>query len=180
MFVNPFHLYTSMTTSYAIADLNQMDQDRFVAAFGAVFEETPEIAARAWEQRPFQDIDHLHRIMVEIVQNLSPEQQLHLICAHPDLAGKVKMAAASVQEQAGAGLDRLSSAEFDQFQTLNRAYKEKFGFPFIIAVRNHTKSSILEAFEQRLQNRIAAERQQALTEIAEIARFRLGDLIRSE
>lgn len=169
-----------MTTSYAIADLNQLDQNRFVAAFGAVFEETPLIAAQAWEQRPFQDIDHLHRTMVEIVQNLSPEQQLQLICVHPDLAGKVKMAAASVQEQAGAGLDRLSPAEFDRFQVLNRAYKEKFGFPFIIAVRNHTKASILEAFEQRLQNPIAAERQQALTEIAEIARFRLGDLIRSE
>lgn len=169
-----------MTTSYAIADLNQLDQNRFVAAFGAVFEETPLIAAQAWEQRPFQDIDHLHRTMVEIVQNLSPEQQLQLICVHPDLAGKVKMAAASVQEQAGAGLDRLSPAEFDRFQALNRAYKEKFGFPFIIAVRNHTKASILEAFEQRLQNPIAAERQQALTEIAEIARFRLGDLIRSE
>lgn len=162
---------------YSIAELNQMDQTAFVAAVGAVFEDTPLIAAEAWTQRPFRDAAHLHQTMIEIVNHFSLEQQLKFICAHPDLAGKVQMADASVKEQAGVGLDRLSPNEFNRFQQLNQAYKQKFGFPFIVAVRNHTKDSILEAFEQRLHNSIEAEMQQALAEIAQITQFRLLDLV---
>jgi 2-oxo-4-hydroxy-4-carboxy-5-ureidoimidazoline decarboxylase len=90
------------------------------------------------------------------------------------------MAEASVQEQAGAGLNRLTPEEFDRFQALNQAYKAKFGFPFIIAVRNHTKTSILDAFEQRLQHPIDIEREQALSEIFQIAEFRLATLVSNE
>jgi 2-oxo-4-hydroxy-4-carboxy-5-ureidoimidazoline decarboxylase len=111
------------------------------------------------------------------MQNLSSDEQFALICAHPDLGSRIKMAEASVKEQAGAGLDQLSPAEYQQFQQLNQAYKAKFGFPFIIAVRNHTRTSIVAAFQHRLQNSIEAERQQALREIAEIARLRLFDLV---
>jgi 2-oxo-4-hydroxy-4-carboxy-5-ureidoimidazoline decarboxylase len=163
--------------TYSIAILNQLSQAEFVAAIGAVFEDTPAIAAQAWMQRPFADLTDLHQKLVAVLQQLNATEQLALICAHPDLGSKLKMAEASVQEQAGAGLDRLSSEEFDRFQQLNQRYKAEFGFPFIIAVRNHTKASILTAFDRRLQNSVEAERQQALTEISQIAHLRLLNLI---
>jgi len=163
--------------SDSIADLNQMSQEQFVVLLGAVFEDTPAIAQQAWQQRPFADVNDLHQKMVKVVQAMTAADQLALIQAHPDLGSKAKMAEASVQEQAGVGLDRLTPDEYDRFQTLNQAYKTKFGFPFIIAVKNHTKTTILEAFDRRLQNTIPAEKQQALTEIIAIAQFRLHALI---
>ncbi len=162
---------------YSLAALNQMDQAAFVAALGAVFEETPAIAHQAWHHRPFDSVPALHRAMVHVMQNLSSAEQIALIRAHPDLGSKAQMAEASVQEQAGVGLDRLSLAEYERFHALNQSYRATFGFPFIIAVKNHTKSSILAAFEQRLQNSPTAEQAQAIAEIAEIARFRLAALV---
>ena len=156
-----------------IANLNQMSQVEFTEALGAIFEHTPEIATAAWLERPFTDISELHQVMAAIVYKMSEAEQLKLICAHPDLGSKFKMAEASVQEQSTVGLDQLSAAEYDRFQQLNDDYKQKFSFPFIIAVRNHTKESILNAFEQRLLNSLAMEKQQAITEIIEIARWRL-------
>ena len=166
-----------MTLPYLIAELNQMSQPDFVAALGAVFEDTPAIAQKVWEQRPFTDQDDLHQKMVMIVNGLSQAEQLSLIRSHPDLGSKVKMADASVEEQLEVGLDRLTSDECDRFHQLNQAYKSQFGFPFIIAVKNHTKASILQAFEQRLKNAVDTERQQALSEIIQIAYFRLHSLI---
>jgi len=163
--------------TYTIAELNQASLEEFVAALGAVFEDTPAIARQAWEQRPFTDSADLHQCMVTIVQELDRQAQIALIRAHPDLGSKAKMAEASVQEQAGAGLDRLSPAEYDRFQSLNDRYKQKFAFPFIIAVKHHTKTSILEAFDQRLRNTVDQELAQALTEIFQIAQFRLLALI---
>ena len=160
-------------SSYTIAMLNQMSQSEFTEAIGSIFEHTPEIAAEAWRSRPFADIQNLHQVMAAIVLKMSDAEKLKLICAHPDLGSKFKMAEASVQEQSTVGLDQLSAAEYDRFQNLNQAYKEKFSFPFIIAVRNNTKDSILAAFEQRLQNNLEVEKQQAITEIIEIARWRL-------
>lgn len=163
--------------SYSLEQLNHMSQAEFVEALGAIFEHTPTIAQAAWNQRPFTDRTHLHQCMVDVVQAFSREQQLALIRAHPDLGSKAKMAAASVQEQSGAGLDRLTAEEYQCFQQLNQAYKKRFGFPFIIAVKNHTKQSILAAFGQRLEHSIEQELQQALTEIFQIAQFRLQDLV---
>jgi 2-oxo-4-hydroxy-4-carboxy-5-ureidoimidazoline decarboxylase len=162
---------------YSLSKLNQMSQADFVATLGAVFEDTPAIAQEVWHQRPFQDGVELHRCMVDVVKSASPEEQLALIRAHPDLGSKAKMAIASVQEQAGVGLDRLSSEEYDRFRLLNEAYQEKFGFPFIIAVKNHTATSILEAFVHRIENSVAVEVKQALSEITQIAEFRLLELI---
>ncbi len=164
-----------MTTT--IATLNELSQAAFVETLGAIFEDTPTIAAQTWHQRPFQTIDNLHQKMVAVVESLSPDAQLALIQAHPDLGSRLKMAEASVQEQAGVGLDRLTPEEYDRFHHLNQSYKAKFGFPFIIAVRNHTKASILEAFQRRLENTTEDEKQQALAEIYQIARFRLTDAI---
>lgn len=160
-------------SSYTITMLNQMSQSEFTEAIGSIFEHTPEIAAEAWQSRPFTDVHNLHQTMAAIVLKMSDAEKLKLICAHPDLGSKFKMAEASVQEQSTVGLDRLSATEYTHFQKLNQNYKDKFSFPFIIAVRNHTKDSILAAFEKRLQNNLEAEKQQAIAEITEIARWRL-------
>lgn len=159
---------------YTLEALNQMDLAQFLDALGAIFEDTPTISEQAWHNRPFPDLADLHTKMVKVVQSLSATEQLELICAHPDLGSRVKMAEASVQEQTGVGLDRLSPEEFQQFQTLNHAYKTRFGFPFIIAVKGHSRDSILAAFQRRLENSPEAERQQALVEISQIAWFRLA------
>ena len=152
---------------------NQMSQSEFTEAIGSIFEHTPEIAAEAWRSQPFADVQNLHQVMAVIVLKMSDDALLKLICAHPDLGSKFKMAEASVQEQSTVGLDQLSATEYDRFQYLNQAYKDKFAFPFIIAVRNHTKDSILKAFEQRLLNNLEVEKKQAIAEIIEIARWRL-------
>lgn len=161
----------------SLTELNQMSQSEFVEALGAIFENTPAIAEAAWSARPFASIAELHQSMVAVVQQMSGDQQLALIRAHPDLGSRAKMAEASVQEQSGAGLDRLSAEEFHQLQALNQAYKDKFGFPFIIAVKNHTKTSILAAFEARLHHSIEAEQQEALNQIFQITRLRLDQQV---
>ncbi len=163
--------------AYSIAQLNQMGQDDFVAALGAVFEDTPTIAREAWTQRPFTDVTDLHQAMVDVVNVMTQAERLALICAHPDLGSKAKMADASVQEQASVGLDHLTPEEYERFHRLNQAYKEKFGFPFIIAVKKHTKTSILAAFDRRLQNPPDVEMTQALAEITQIAQFRLVAIV---
>lgn len=163
--------------SYSIAELNQMSQDEFVVVLGAIFEETPVVAHQAWEKRPFADTADLHQQMVNAVQAMSKEEQLALIQAHPELGSKVRMAEASMQEQSGIGLDRLTSAEYERFQVLNSMYKKRFSFPFIVAVRNHTKDSILAAFESRLKNTVDQEISQAITEIFQIAQFRLSTMV---
>jgi 2-oxo-4-hydroxy-4-carboxy-5-ureidoimidazoline decarboxylase len=162
---------------YSLAELNEMSQAEFVAALGAVFEDTPAISKITWHTRPFTSVSDLHQQMIDVMHTLSPDRQLVLIQAHPDLGSKARMAEASVNEQAGAGFDRLSPQEYEQFHRLNQTYTEKFGFPFIIAVKKHRKESILAAFQRRLENSVEQERQQALVEIAEIARFRLNDIV---
>ncbi len=168
------------TNQYAIARLNQMSQSEFTTALGDVWEETPEIAQQAWHSKPFADIDALYKAMVAVVEKMSKSEQLKLIKAHPDLGSKTKMAEASVQEQAGVGLDRLSESEYQRFKALNQAYKDKFDFPFIVAVKYHTKESILEAFETRLKNSLEQEREQALAEISKIAQLRLNAKIKAD
>lgn len=166
----------------ALAEINALDRAGFVAALGAVFEHSPWVADLAYAARPFADVATLHRAMVAAVATAGAERQLALIRAHPDLAGKAARAGAlgahSTREQAGAGLDRLSEEEFARFHRLNDAYQARFGFPFIIAVRDHDKASILAAFETRLAHDAAAERAEALRNIARIAELRLADLVR--
>ncbi len=165
------------TMSQAIAQLNLMSQEEFVGVLGTVFEHTPEIAQKAWNYRPFEDAITLHQKMTEVVEMMSKDEQIALIQAHPDLGSKAKMADASVEEQAGLGLDRLNAQEYKRFQLLNQSYKDKFGFPFIIAVKNQTKVSVLDAFERRSQNNIDTEIARAIAEINKIAWFRLLNVI---
>ena len=168
-----------MSQKTAIVQLNQLSQADFTTALGDIWEDTPKIAEKAWHKKPFLNLYSLYQSMVDIVNDMNKEEQLALIKAHPDLGAKTKMADASVQEQAGVGLDRLSESEYQRFQTLNQTYKDKFGFPFIIAVKNHTKESILQEFETRLKNTKEREKQQALVEISKIARLRLESLFES-
>lgn len=168
---------TDDQSKITIDELNQMSQEEFVAVLGAVFEDTPAIAQKAWYRKPFADLVQLYENMVAVVKELNAGEQLALINAHPDLGSKAKMAQASVKEQAGVGLDKLTYDECDRFFTLNQTYKEKFGFPFIVAVKDRTIISILDAFERRLQNSLEVEQQQALEEILAIARFRLLEIL---
>lgn len=162
---------------YTIANLNQMSQEEFTAALGDIWEDTPEIAKQSWQKKPFANLEDLYQEMVAVVDNMSDEKKLALIQAHPDLGSKAKMAEASVQEQAGVGLDRLSESEYEHFLELNQAYQNKFGFPFIVAVKYHTKESILADFETRLENNQEQEKEQALKEITKIARLRLESMV---
>ena len=162
-------------------ELPRLDRARFVELFGGVFEHAPWVAEQAFGAGPFQSVDALHRAMVEAMRRASRAQQLVLIRAHPDLAGRAAIAgeltAASRSEQASAGLDQCTPAEFERFRELNGKYKAKFAFPFILAVQGRTRAQILAAFEQRLHHSTEAEFEEALSQIAEIARLRLGDLI---
>ena len=164
-----------------LATLNQLPKPAFTQTLGAIFEHSPWVAEGAYAAAPFTTIEALHTAMVRIVDQTSLEQQLALIRAHPDLAGKAalsgELTAESTSEQKGAGLDTLTAEEFAKFHRLNDAYKAKFDFPFILAVRGHDKHSILAAFETRLLNDAESERAEALRQIARIAGFRLADLM---
>jgi OHCU decarboxylase len=164
-----------------LAALNGMSGAEFTAALGAVFEHSPWVAEAAWPKAPFASIDALHAAMIAAARSAPAERQLALIRAHPDLAGRAartgEMTASSVDEQASAGLLNLSEAEFATFHRLNSAYRERFGFPFIIAVRRHSKESLLAAFEERLAHSPKTELGVALAEIAAITRMRLDGLI---
>lgn len=162
---------------YALAALNQMTQASFTEALGDIFEHTPAIAHHTWPHRPFATVAALHQAMVAVMHGLPEAQQLTLIRAHPDLGAKAQMTTASVQEQARAGLDQLTPAEFATFQALNQSYRDRFQLPFIVAVKEHTKGSILAAFRQRLTHDFDTERQTALAEIGKIAGYRLAVLI---
>lgn len=164
-------------TPLALSQLNQMDQDSFTQALGEIFEHTPAIAHQTWSHRPFATVAALHQALVSTLQALPEAQQLTLIRAHPDLGTKAKMTDSSVQEQSSAGLDQLSPQEFATFAELNQAYRDKFQFPFIVAVKEHSKASILAEFRQRLSHDFDTERQTALTEIAKIAGYRLKALV---
>ena len=163
-----------------IESLNGRDEAGFVACVGPLYEHSPWIAALAWRQRPFADRDALHRAMQRIVFDASPLQQLELIRAHPDLAGRLARAGTlaphSTGEQAGLGLDRLSDEEYERFDRLNGAYRERFGIPFIIAIRAQTRASVMAAFALRLGHDLEMELRTALDEIGKIAGFRLGDM----
>ncbi|MEM1279793.1 MAG: 2-oxo-4-hydroxy-4-carboxy-5-ureidoimidazoline decarboxylase [Cyanobacteria bacterium P01_H01_bin.152] len=160
-----------------LSELNQMDQEHFTQTLGAIFEHTPAIARQTWPHRPFATVEALHQSMVAVMQTLPTANELSLIRAHPDLGTQAKMTDASVQEQASAQLDQLSPAEFATFAALNQAYRDRFQFPFIVAVKEHNQHSILEAFRQRLTHDFETERRTALTEIAKIAGYRLAALI---
>jgi 2-oxo-4-hydroxy-4-carboxy-5-ureidoimidazoline decarboxylase len=161
-----------------VAELNALDRAQFVAAIGWVFEHSPWVAGRAWAARPFANLEGLHRAMIAQVEAASPEEQLALLRAHPDLGARARISAASTEEQAGAGLDRLTAEEFERLHRLNAAYRDKFGFPFLFAVKGSTKYDILKALQRRLDAAPEDEYREALRQVSRIAEFRLADTIK--
>lgn len=169
---------------YSLHDINAFDREQFVSTLGFLFESSPWVAERAYDARPFASENDLHQALCLVMFAADGDHQLALIKAHPDLAGKAAIAGdltpESTREQASAGLDRLSPAEFARFTQLNSAYRTTFGFPFIICVREHSRHSILSNFEMRLQHSRDQEIGTALDEIAKIARLRLLDVMATD
>lgn len=155
-----------------------LTDEAFVARFGFLFEHSPWVVERAAARRPFAD---LHAGLMQVVADASADEQLALVRAHPELAGKAAidrtLTAESTAEQASAGLDRLTEAEFERFHALNAAYRARFGFPFVICVRLTDKAGILAAMEQRLGHDRASELATALTEVGKIVKLRLEDVL---
>jgi 2-oxo-4-hydroxy-4-carboxy-5-ureidoimidazoline decarboxylase len=166
---------------YTLDQLNTMPADTFVTVLAGIFEHSPWVPEAAATQRPFANIDELHTAMSRIVEQAGDEKQLALINAHPELAGKAavrgELTAESTREQSGAGLNLCTQEEFDRLQALNQAYRDKFGFPFILAVRGYDRHGIIANFETRVNNSRADELRASLDQIYRIARFRLEDLI---
>jgi 2-oxo-4-hydroxy-4-carboxy-5-ureidoimidazoline decarboxylase len=163
-----------------LSGLNELPAPSFVAALGEVFEHAAWVAEAAAAGRPYPTVTALHDAMMQAVRQAPAEQQASFIGGHPELGSRVKRADLtrdSQSEQGGLGLDRLSAEEFDRFTRLNAAYREKFGFPFIVCVRRHTRDSILRQFARRLEHDAKAEREAALHEIGLITRLRLVALV---
>lgn len=164
-------------TNIALAEISVLPQADFVARLGDIFEHSPWIPERAWTRRPFASVEALHNAMLDVLNTASVDEQLGLICAHPELAGKEAdegtLTTASTGEQRGAGLDQCSKEELQRLRDLNAAYRQRFGFPFVIAVKGLSRYQIMDAVVARLSNERNIEFHSCLREIAKIARFRL-------
>jgi OHCU decarboxylase len=163
-----------------LVESNAMDdRDTFVERYGPVFEHSPWVAEAAWEHGPFADREALAHGLEQAMYAAPRDRQLALIRAHPDLAGRAAvegtLTASSQREQAAAGLDRLTPDEYETFRRTNAAYRERFGFPFVVCVREHTIPTILDAFARRLGHTSERELDTALEEVAKIASLRLHD-----
>lgn len=167
-----------MTT---LGELNAADEASFVTVLGFIFEDSPWVAAGAWRARPFASLDALHSAMCAVVARAPFEGRIALIAAHPDLVGRAArdgtLGQASQSEQAAAGLDRLGPEEIAMFAELNGTYRNCFGFPFVICVRENKKAAIVAGLRERVGNDRATEIATALAEIEKIARLRLNDVV---
>lgn len=165
------------------AAVNALDRAAFEAAFGPVFEHAPWVAAAAWDARPFPDADALHQACIAVLAAAPAERRLAFLNAHPELGAAAEivdtLTLESRDEQMSAGLTSLTPGEAAWFAAMNRRYRARFGFPFIIAVRRCTKAGIVAAFERRLDGGAACEIDRAFEEIGWIARLRLDDRLRS-
>jgi len=166
-----------------LAEINALGRAAFIERFGSVVEHSPWIAEGAWLRHPFASVDALHAAMVATLMASPIETQLVVIRAHPELAGKAairgEMTADSKLEQGGAGLTECSPREFARLYALNRAYRAKFGFPFIIAVKGLDRAAIIAHFAARLEHDRATEFAEALAQIARISRLRLAMMLES-
>lgn len=158
-----------------------MPHDAFAAALSGIFEHSPWVAEQAAGGRPYGSVDALYEAMRDIVAQAGDARRFALIHAHPELAGKAavrgELTIESTREQSGAGLAQCTQEEFDKLQALNRAYREKFGFPFILAVRGYDRAGIIAHFEARLNNARDEEVRMSLEQIYRIAKLRIDDLV---
>ena len=164
-----------------LEELNRMDEAQFVATLGGVFEHSPWVAQRAFAARPFASVAALHAAMVAAVDSAQESEQLALLRAHPELAGKAairgELTVDSTKEQSGAGLTQCSAEEFATLTELNRRYNAKFGFPFILAVKGYDRAGILREFARRVDSDRATEFAECLAQVRKITRFRLDALV---
>ena len=165
-----------------LAEANALELEQFVARFGGVFEHSPWIAERAWKRRPFDSAEDLFRKMQDAVQKAKPEEQLELIRAHPELAGKEAargmLTVDSSSEQGRLGFMNLDRSHFEQMGELNRTYRQRFGIPCIVALRLHaSRASVMAEMQRRLGNTVQAEIATALEQIGHIARGRLEQIL---
>lgn len=170
-----------MPEKISLDEVNELSREEFVARFGSIYEHSPWVAEAAFEERPFASLTGMHGAFARAVREAPPGRRMALIKAHPDLAGKAAMAGEltpeSAREQSSAGLDRLTPEEYETFTKINREYREKFGIPMIVVVREHTKESIIAWARARLGNPEDEEIRTALGEIDKIARIRLQDTV---
>ena len=169
------------TGALTLQEINSFNMDTFTEKLGPLFEGPPWIVIEAWRDHPFVSIDHLYSSLCAVMYKAPLEQQILLLRSHPDLVGRAALAGtltpASTSEQAAAGLDQLSPEEIATFTRYNQAYRERFGFPFVICARENKKESILAGFATRLQNTREQEIETALGEVAKICLLRLHDLV---
>jgi len=160
--------------------MNELSRSEFVARYGGLYEHSPWVAEAAYEKAAGLDAASLAALFAAQVDRADDERKLALIRAHPDLAGRAAVAGelteSSTEEQMSARLDRCTAAEYDEFQRLNDAYRERFGFPFVMAVRGRSRQEILAAFRRRIGNEPAVEFANAIGEIHKIAKLRLEAL----
>ena len=162
----------------ALEELNSLSKHEFVAQLGGVFEHSAWIAERAWHKRPFRSLEALHATMMDVIRNETREEQVALVRAHPELAGAEALTVDSSSEQARLGFNALSRKELQEMNDLNRRYRDKFGFPCIVALRLHqNRTSVISKMKKRLENDPASELANALEQIGHIARGRLQKLL---
>lgn len=170
-----------MTQTVTLSHLNNCSNSEFINLLAGIFEHSPWVAEQSVGQRPFDSVSHLHQTMFKEVLHSGNDQQLQLIRHHPELAGKEaeagKLTHESTQEQQGAGLDQCSADELARLRELNRTYRERFGFPIVIAVKGLDRYHILGLMQQRIGNDPEQEQQTCIEQIGRIARFRLDELI---
>ena len=162
-----------------IEQINKLSRNEFVETFTNIFEKTTWIAEKLYNQKPFDSFENLRSKMLEIFETASKETQLKILKAHPDLADKVTvnlLTTNSRTEQSNAGLDQCSEEEFNEFKNLNKAYKQRYGFPFIIAVKGKNKIEILNEFKKRISNSVDNEFNGALLQVSKIANLRLNEI----
>ena len=165
-----------------LAQVNALALEQFTARFGGVFENSPWVAERAWHSRPFDSVERLHASMLHAVAEASAEEQLALLRAHPELAGreaaKGALTADSSTEQGRLGFLDLDRSHVERMAELNRRYRQRFGFPCIVALRLHaSRENVMAAMQRRLGNTPQAEMAAALEQIGHIARGRLGKIV---
>ena len=169
------------TQKITLQELNAYNQEQFVSALHGLFEGPPWIVTQSWYALPFAIMAQMHETFCSAMYNASLEQKIALLQAHPDLVGRAALTGTltpeSTQEQASAGLDTLSPTEIEMFTQLNQTYSDRFGFPFVICVRENKKASILAGFANRLHHPRSQEIEVALAEVAKICLFRLHDLM---
>jgi 2-oxo-4-hydroxy-4-carboxy-5-ureidoimidazoline decarboxylase len=166
-----------MKTIKSIEKVNQLSKNEFISTFGNVFEKTNWIANKAFSLKPYKDFDDLISTIIKIYENSSKGDCLTIFNAHPELAVERKLTEDSHKEQKSANLNQCNKDEFNEFKNLNIEYRNKFGFPFIIAVKGKNKIEILNNFRKRVKNEINLEFNEAKKQVKKIATFRLNEII---